>query len=280
LALSATPSSPTNPRKIALVTGGTRGIGSGISEALANEGYDLLLTYNTNHKEAEDFRNSILERYGGDSGACERVECVGGDISLSETRDKIFDCLDDMLSPSSCLAVMVHNAGQYVGITAENSDGIDGKLIMFGNGSLLNEDSGKPDLGALDYYHRMYGIAFVDLCERSLARMNNEEIGGCLLGISSPGVTSHYYGPDPSYSMPGSGKTLMVSKLVQVLNLTIQIKLITAGHVSHYHHLLCYRSIPCESLPSRRRFATFLATSLSRDLPKRRPGISWHRVAA
>ena len=63
----------------------------------------------------------------------------------------------------------------------------------------------------------MFFFAFVDLCERSLARMNNEEIGGCLLGISSPGVTSHYYGPDPSYSMPGSGKTLMEVSLSLIL---------------------------------------------------------------
>jgi len=38
-----------------------------------------------------------------------------------------------------------------------------------------------------------------------------------------------------------SNSFLMVSKLVQVQNLTIQTKLITAGHISHYHHLLCYR---------------------------------------
>ena len=199
--------STSSTRKIAVVTGGTRGIGSGIAEALAEEGYDLLLTYNTNKKQASDFTESIRDRFGD---SCKRVECVGGDISLPETRDAIFACLDSMLNDKespSCLSVMVHNAGQYVGITADNSDGIDGKFLMFGNGSLLDED-GKTSLGALEYYHRMYGTAFVDLCERSLARMD-DGIGGALLGISSPGVTTHYYGPDPSYSMPGSGKCLM-----------------------------------------------------------------------
>ena len=96
-----------SPRKIALITGGTRGIGSGISEALAEEGYDLLLSYNTNQKEATEFSKSIRSRYGD---SCQRVECVGGDISLPETRDAIFACLDSMLnekeSPSSCLAVI------------------------------------------------------------------------------------------------------------------------------------------------------------------------------
>mmetsp|Transcript_19382 Transcript_19382/g.31670 ORF Transcript_19382/g.31670 Transcript_19382/m.31670 type:complete len:154 (+) Transcript_19382:1-462(+) len=57
----------------------------------------------------------------------------------------------------------------------------------------------------------MYGEAFVDLCERSLLRMGNSQNGGggSIVGISSPGVCAHYYGPDWSYSMPGAGKSLM-----------------------------------------------------------------------
>jgi len=198
-----------NPtRKIAIVTGGTRGIGSGISESLAEAGYDLLLTYNTNGDAAAKFSESIREKY---RDSCHRVECVGGDISLPSTRDEIFSCLDAMTSDADgddgCLAVMVHNAGQYVGITSDNSDGLEAKPLTFGDGSLL-EDDGSTNMDTLNYYHRMYGEAFVDLCERSLVRMK-DDVGGALIGISSPGPTAHYYGPDPSYSMPGSGKCLM-----------------------------------------------------------------------
>jgi len=192
-------------KKIAIVTGGTRGIGSGIAEALAEAGYDLLLTYNTDKDSAEKFRKHILDNFGT---TCNRVECVGGDISLSTTRDGIFSCLDIMTTSESELSVMVHNAGQYVGITSENSEGLTGRPLMFGDGSLLDDKDGSTstNLDTLNYYHRMYGEAFVDLCERSLTRMNN---GGSLIGMSSPGPTAHYYGPDPSYSMPGSGKCLM-----------------------------------------------------------------------
>jgi NAD(P)-dependent dehydrogenase (short-subunit alcohol dehydrogenase family) len=39
-------------KKIALVTGGSRGLGKNISLKLANQGADIILTYNTNHEEA------------------------------------------------------------------------------------------------------------------------------------------------------------------------------------------------------------------------------------
>jgi len=205
LSLSISVSSGT--KRIALVTGGTRGIGSGISEVLAESGYDLLLSYNTNKEAAEAFAKSILDKHGN---SCQRVECVGGDISLEQTRNDIFSRLDAMTSSDkeSCLAIMVHNAGQYVGITADNSEGIEAPegFQMFGDGSLLDEDDGSTNMRTLNYYHKMYGEAFIDLCERSLVRMKD---GGSLIGISSPGMATHLYGPDPSYSMPGSGKCLM-----------------------------------------------------------------------
>jgi len=190
-------------RPIAIISGGTRGIGSGISEALADAGYDLLLTYNTNKDAAKEFAKSLLERE--ESQGCQ-VECVGGDISLPDTRRKIFEVLDSVYAGRP-LKAMVHNAGQYVGVTSDNSDNLKSSPLSFGDGSLSNED-GSTNFDTMHYYQRMYGEAFVDLCERSVTRMS-ETGGGSLIGISSPGVTAHYYGPDSSYSMPGAGKCLM-----------------------------------------------------------------------
>ncbi len=70
--------------RVAIVTGGTRGIGRGISEALASKGFDLLVTFNTDQKAAEAAAAELREAYG-----C-KVECVGGDVSLAATRDAIF----------------------------------------------------------------------------------------------------------------------------------------------------------------------------------------------
>jgi len=199
-------------RPIAIITGGTRGIGSGISQVLAENGYDLLLTFNSNKEAADEFANTLTVTIGGEL----TVKCVGGDISLSSTRDDIFKALDSMTEGNgddeceSRLAVLVHNAGQYVGITSDNSDGIEARSLAFGDGSLLDED-GRPNFDTMHYYQKMYGDAFVDLCERSLARMGNIQDGGggSIVGISSPGVTPYHYNPNKSYSMPGSGKTIM-----------------------------------------------------------------------
>merc|ERR1712159_359662 len=98
---------------------------------------------------------------------CCGVVCVGGDISLPETRDAIFTEFDTTYKSTHQLAAVVHNAGQYVGITSDNADGLKPAMLGFGDGSMLDED-GKMQLDTMNYYQRMYGEAYVDLCERGL----------------------------------------------------------------------------------------------------------------
>jgi 3-oxoacyl-[acyl-carrier protein] reductase len=211
-----TTSSSFSPRPIAIITGGTRGIGRGIASVLASEGYDLILTFNSDKDAASSFAAALVrEHKDNEDHSNLRVECVGGDISLVSTRDEIFDTLDSMRSGGQrCLEVLVHNAGQYVGITSDNCDGISAPStsLSFGDGSLLDEN-GQTNLTTMKYYQRLYGEAFVDLCERSLARMDSTQDGsgggGTIVGISAPSVCAHYYNPDWSYSMPGAGKSLM-----------------------------------------------------------------------
>lgn len=210
--------------RAAIVTGGTRGIGRGIADALAADGFDLLLTYNTNVQAAEAAAESVRAEH-----KC-RVELVGGDASLAETRDRIFACFDQTYKATHDLAAVVHNAGQYVGVTSDNADGLSAAPLAFGDGSLLGE-SGSLDLDQMRYYQRLYGEAYVDLMERGLARMG--EAGGSLVGISSPGYLpplsltlpltlphtrtpsltprrcTTQYNPQPGYDMPGSGKCVM-----------------------------------------------------------------------
>jgi len=149
------------------------------------------------------------------------VEIIGGDICLPSTRDAIFKCVDNDFGDECELAVLVHNAGQYLGVTSENAHGLGAKSLCFGDGSLVrdgdddggDDGAGTTDLENMHYYQRLYGDAFVDLCERSIVRMKRararrEGYRGSLIGISSPGCNFNQR-PSPGYDMPGSGKCVM-----------------------------------------------------------------------
>ena len=51
-------------RPVAMITGGTRGIGSGIAEMFAMEGYSLVLGFRENADAAEQFKEHLLQTYG------------------------------------------------------------------------------------------------------------------------------------------------------------------------------------------------------------------------
>ncbi len=194
---------------VAIITGGTRGIGNGVATILASNGYDLLLTFNTNREAAEASKVRIQQLHPN----C-KIECVGGDLTLQETRDRVFACLDSKFcdpNGQSLLQVLVHSAGQYIGITSDNVEGLSADTVKFGDGSLIrreNDGIERTDLSSIQYYQRLYGDAWIDMCERSLQRMTRPE-GGTIVGISSPSVNPAWYRPDRFYSAPGSGKTIM-----------------------------------------------------------------------
>ncbi|KAL7468108.1 hypothetical protein ACHAXS_008337 [Conticribra weissflogii] len=234
------------PMRVAIITGGTRGIGRGITDALSETGEyrGFILVYNTNREAAEKYCEELKRRVFGETTNIEansfedesrlKIRLVGGDISLESTRDRIFDCFDREFAASveveggssKCeaeLALMVHNAGQYVGVTSDNSHGISkpDQTKKFGDGSLLatgENGRDKVDMSYMTFYHKLYGEAFIDLCERSLKRMRDAHsrhnmlegsfFRGSIVGISSPGCNAAF-SMSPGYDMPGSGKCLM-----------------------------------------------------------------------
>ena len=115
--------SPANRRRVAIVTGGTLGIGSGIADALGEAGYDLLLTYNSNRDAADAYVATLQAKYQGI-----HIEVVGGDMSHPSTRDLVFECFDTKFT-GKVLAATVHNAGQYLGITSTNEDELNATTV-------------------------------------------------------------------------------------------------------------------------------------------------------
>ena len=60
--------------KTALVTGASRGIGKGIANVLAREGYDLAITYSSEKEKAEEVAHNI-EKSMGVGALCIRLPC-------------------------------------------------------------------------------------------------------------------------------------------------------------------------------------------------------------
>jgi NAD(P)-dependent dehydrogenase (short-subunit alcohol dehydrogenase family) len=90
-----------NHKPVALVTGGSRGIGRGICLALAREGFTVLINFNTNIAAAEQTRE-LIEQAGGTAELCQ------ADIAEKEHRDLLLDyCMENL----GRLDLLVNNAG-------------------------------------------------------------------------------------------------------------------------------------------------------------------------
>ena len=88
-------------RKVALVTGGSRGIGRAISLELARSGYAVLINFHTNLGRAEQTRETI-QRAGGIADICQ------ADVSAPSHRDLL---VDFTMETYGRIDLLVNNAG-------------------------------------------------------------------------------------------------------------------------------------------------------------------------
>ena len=87
--------------KVALITGGTRGIGKEIAYTLAEENYDIIINYRTENDELKQLKNEIESK---------KVKCltVQGDVTNFE------DCkqmIESAIKEFGKIDVLVNNAG-------------------------------------------------------------------------------------------------------------------------------------------------------------------------
>lgn len=99
-------------RRIAIVTGGSRGIGRGVALALAGAGYDIAVNYASNVTAAAE--------------VCDRIEELGGrgfavqaDISLAVDRQRL---VDEVLTAFGRIDLLVNNAGVAPNVRADLLD--------------------------------------------------------------------------------------------------------------------------------------------------------------
>ena len=87
-------------KRIALVTGASRGIGAAIAKALAQDGFDLWLNYRSNHAAAEKVKNEIEQTNA-------QCRLLPFDVSDAEATISVLDPLIEKETPY----ILVNNAG-------------------------------------------------------------------------------------------------------------------------------------------------------------------------
>lgn len=170
------------PERVAVVTGGTRGIGRGIADCLARDGYSLVLGYNSDAAAAEAAAAELRAAHGVE------VEAVGGDLTQPGTADALFEAVATRFG-GRCTA-LVHNAGLYIGVTS------------------VSEAQPAP-MGSTDdvweahwaYYHATYVMAFKRLLERAQKCEGLRHV----VAISAQGCNATR-GPSLAYEAPGQAK--------------------------------------------------------------------------
>lgn len=97
--------------RVAVVTGGSRGIGKGIALAFAKEGADVAFTYHSNQEAAKNTKAEI-EQFG--------VKCIMVKCDLAEEKDLIA-FKDTVKSEFGKINILINNAGT-IGIESRVED--------------------------------------------------------------------------------------------------------------------------------------------------------------
>ena len=110
---------PQTGRRVALVTGGRRGIGLAVAEGLASDGFDVAITGTRDDAVAKAAVATLLS-YGV------AVDYVSGDVNVQADHSRVLDSVEAILGP---IDVLVSNAGiappqrlDLLEITPENFD--------------------------------------------------------------------------------------------------------------------------------------------------------------
>ncbi|MDR1738358.1 MAG: SDR family oxidoreductase [Candidatus Symbiothrix sp.] len=110
--------------KVALITGGTKGIGKAVAECLAQAGYDLILTYSSDTRTAETVAADFHRRYG------KQIRLLQADITQASSIDRIAQFLSEQ---NIRLNTLIFNAGITCRDAFENIAFADWERVFFAN---------------------------------------------------------------------------------------------------------------------------------------------------
>ena len=154
----------TEPRPVALITGGSRGIGLGIAKALAADGWDLAIA---GQRPASDVDEVVatLSRHGG------RVHYVQADIGHPDDRARLLADVERVVGMPSAL---VNNAGRASRVRADlleaTEDSFDEVLRTNLHGPyFLTQALARGMIAAGVGGHRRRGVVFITSVSAEMA---------------------------------------------------------------------------------------------------------------
>lgn len=137
--------------KVAIVTGGAKGIGAEIVRTLAEIGYIVILNYNNSKVQAEELKNEMLQKGFN-------IEVVKADVS---NRNEVNNLIGFVIKKFKKIDILVNNAGiSLEGLFTDVSEEMWQKIINVNLNSVFN-------------------------CTQEVLKYMIKEQSGCIINISS-----------------------------------------------------------------------------------------------
>ena len=115
--------------KVAIVTGGAKGIGAEIVRTLAENGYIVILNYNNSKVQAEELKNDMLQKWFN-------IEVVKADVS---NRNEVNSLIEFAIKKFKKIDILVNNAGiSLEGLFTDVSEEMWQKIINVNLNSVFN----------------------------------------------------------------------------------------------------------------------------------------------
>lgn len=115
--------------KVAIVTGGAKGIGAEIVRTLAENGYIVILNYNNSKVQAEELKNEMLQKGFN-------IEVVKADVS---NRNEVNSLIEFAIKKFKKIDILVNNAGiSFEGLFTDVSEEMWQKIINVNLNSVFN----------------------------------------------------------------------------------------------------------------------------------------------
>jgi NAD(P)-dependent dehydrogenase (short-subunit alcohol dehydrogenase family) len=192
--------------QIALVTGGSRGLGKDMCLQLAKKGFDIIFTYNSSENEAAKVVNEIVS-----SG--QKAKAIQLDVSNSESFDGFVQTVQSSLKndfTTRSIFALVNNAGigAYTSIAETSEEVFDSMVnihlkapyfitqkllpLMSDGGSIVNISSGLARFS----YSNYAPYAIMKAAIESLTRYQAQEFGARKIRVNTiaPGAIATDFG--------------------------------------------------------------------------------------